>query len=165
MSRFRDHDKIEVLLLANQGVGKPQGLRGRVVAVHVAVDEEQLALEVRGIGQVRLSGIARPVLGGLERAHILLAPIPAIGSEIMVASMRDAHLEELGMGKQPGSCRIAAAGMTENAHPVSVDPGILGGELTRRRDLVRQAVVDDVVLKKRPASRAIAETSPTNSAL
>jgi len=75
MSRVRDDQHVEFLARFYERVHDAQGLCGRIIAVHVARREQQLALEIRGAFVVRLLLLPNDQLP--DRGDLVRKPVVA----------------------------------------------------------------------------------------
>ena len=120
-----DDQQLEILAGLDQGIDQPHRRLGRDVGVHLADDQQQLALQPVGVVDVGRLGVLRA-----DRvAHPLLVPGRLVHPVVVAAAGRDGDLVELGM-EQHAARRVLAAGRG------AVDPHagqvVLGIFLARR---------------------------------
>ncbi len=104
------------------------------LVVHLAVDEQQLAREP--VREVQVGG-AGPGLGVVRAVVGLHEALVEVGG-VVRAGEGDAGLEHLGELQYRPHCRVAAAGVAEDARPVQVHPRPGLGQLSQCRDVVGQ---------------------------
>ena len=118
------------------------------VVVHVAVHQEELALQLRHVGLVGFVGeVARARRRvGHQQSLVLLGPVDVVARVVVVAGARHGHLVEVrvlehGVGGGESAARVAV-----DAHPLQVHERVAGGQLLDRRHVVGQSVVVEVAV-------------------
>ena len=106
------HDEhVEALACTDQLVDHTDAVTRMHVIIHIAMDEEQVTLEVLGellIGwHMSIEGDVAILVGLLGHAMVLLTPPAVVDVVVMIAGARDSHLEEIRIDKH-GSCRHEA---------------------------------------------------------
>src|SRR5262249_44210482 len=123
-------EKVEVLVGFDQLVDDEHGIHGRYVAVHGAVGEQELTLQVFGLKLVGLVVVIGAAAGfGFQQALPLFGPIVFVDAIVVVAGFRDPHLEEIGVAEHRAGGGESAARMAVDTGAIDVDPGVALGEL------------------------------------
>jgi hypothetical protein len=104
------------------------------VVVHLAVDQQEFALETVGNFDIGGSHIGVRVFSWI--AEMCLAPRQLIKTLIVIAAERNADLVEIRVGAHRAHCCKAAAGGTENADPIQIHPRPRLGELAKCDDVI-----------------------------
>src|ERR1039458_3323608 len=100
--------QIEILVRLDQLVDHQQRIVGRHVAVHGAVGQQQVALQIPGRQLVGLIVVAGGAVGiGLEQALPFLGPIVLIFAIVVVARLGDPHFEKIGVVEHGAGSGIA----------------------------------------------------------
>ena len=146
----RQDQHLETLVGADEGIHHADGVARVDIVVHVAVHEQQVALEVLGQGLVLVHAVVEGgvALGGnlLENAVVLFAPPAVVHAVVVVAGAGDGCLEEVGVLENGCRGHEAATAVTVDTHAGDVDERMACSQLLDGIFLVLQAVVAQVAV-------------------
>ncbi len=147
MAAVRHHDEVEVFIRLDERVGHQHRVRGRHVAVHRAVRDEQLALEIVCQQVVCLIVVVRgSVWVHFQQSLPLLSPIVLVVAVVVVARLRHRNVVEVWIAHDGVRRGVTPAGVTVDADVLGIDPGMTRAELADAGHLIRQSVVSHVAI-------------------
>lgn len=141
---------IETFPSFDQFINDDNGIGGVDVIIHIAMNQEQMALQVlRQLLVGRDLALERDIsslVGDLVHAMVLLAPPTVVDVVVMITCARDGHFEEIRI-EQHGRCgHEPSSGMAVNADPVDIHVGIAGAQLLDRSLVIGQGIVSQVAI-------------------
>ena len=112
------------------------------VFIHLAVNQQQLSLQIFHAGLVRLLAI---VIGNGE-AHVAFDPHRFVEAVVVIARRRDAHLVKIGVGENGAGGGIAARRVPVNSHARQIEIGVTISKLAQCADVILQSSIPQIVV-------------------